>query len=74
MRLDNRAWYYADERGSILGDTDDSGAVIAINSYDEYGIPGTSYTDYGDSLLIRDYGDSLLIKLNPRRAKKPLAK
>jgi RHS repeat-associated protein len=39
-----RAWYYADERGSILGDTDDTGAVIAVNSYDEYGIPGTSYT------------------------------
>jgi RHS repeat-associated protein len=39
-----RAWYYADERGSILGDTDDTEAVIAVNSYDEYGIPGTSYT------------------------------
>lgn len=39
-----RSWYYADERGSILGDTDDSNTAIAVNSYDEYGIPGTSYT------------------------------
>ena len=32
-------WYYADERGSVIALSDSSTAVIAINKYDEYGIP-----------------------------------
>jgi RHS repeat-associated protein len=35
-----RAWLYADERGSIIARGDDTGAAIAINTYDEYGVPG----------------------------------
>jgi RHS repeat-associated protein len=37
----DRRWLHADERGSIVSVTDASGATIAINSYDEYGIPGS---------------------------------
>jgi RHS repeat-associated protein len=35
----------ADERGSIVAVTDGSGALLAPNNYDEYGIPGTG--NYG---------------------------
>lgn len=36
---------YADHQGSILQVIDDSGALTAINSYDEYGVPGSgNYT------------------------------
>ncbi|WP_217998780.1 RHS repeat-associated core domain-containing protein, partial [Novosphingobium naphthalenivorans] len=35
----NRRWLQADERGSIVSVTDASGAGMAINRYDEYGIP-----------------------------------
>jgi RHS repeat-associated protein len=31
-----------DERGSVISVTDGAGALLGINSYDEYGIPGTS--------------------------------
>ena len=34
-----RRYLFADERGSIVAVTDASGATLAINSYDEYGIP-----------------------------------
>jgi len=34
-----RAWLHADERGSIVARSDDTGAKTAINSYDEYGVP-----------------------------------
>ncbi|WEK46400.1 MAG: hypothetical protein P0Y56_15530 [Candidatus Andeanibacterium colombiense] len=39
-----RRYLYADERGSIVAVTDSTGAVIpgGINSYDEYGIPGST--------------------------------
>jgi RHS repeat-associated protein len=33
---------HADERGSIVAVTDGTGAVLGINSYDEYGQPGAS--------------------------------
>jgi len=35
-------WFHADERGSINARTDQNGNVNAIQSYDEYGIPGTT--------------------------------
>ena len=38
----SRTFLYADERGSIIGRTDSSGALVTANSYDEYGIPGSS--------------------------------
>jgi RHS repeat-associated protein len=39
-----RSYMSADERGSIVANTDNSGALIsgAIGKYDEYGIPGSS--------------------------------
>ncbi|WP_439568604.1 RHS repeat domain-containing protein [Sphingopyxis sp.] len=36
----DRRFLMADERGSIVSVTDSAGATIAINAYDEYGIPG----------------------------------
>lgn len=35
----DRRWLHADERGSIIAVTNDSGNTLAINTYDEYGIP-----------------------------------
>lgn len=37
-----RRFLMADERGSVVSVTDSTGATIAINAYDEYGIPGAS--------------------------------
>jgi len=37
-----RTWYTADERGSIISDSDDTGTVSGVNTYDEYGIPGSA--------------------------------
>jgi RHS repeat-associated protein len=37
-----RTWYSADERGSIVAESGDTGALTATLSYDEYGIPGSS--------------------------------
>ena len=36
----SRMFLHADERGSIVARSDSSGAMTAINSYDEYGVPG----------------------------------
>jgi RHS repeat-associated protein len=38
----SRRWLLADERGSINTVTDVTGAPLAVNTYDDYGIPGTS--------------------------------
>ena len=38
--LSSPRWLHADERGSIIAVTDAAGNAIAINSYDEFGIPG----------------------------------
>ncbi|WP_037497818.1 RHS repeat-associated core domain-containing protein [Sphingomonas jaspsi] len=38
----NRTYLMTDERGSIVGMIYDNGTSRAINSYDEYGIPGAS--------------------------------
>jgi RHS repeat-associated protein len=35
-------WFHTDERGSIIARTDSAGNVNAIQSYDEYGLPGSS--------------------------------
>lgn len=37
----DRRFLHADERGSIVVVTNNAGATLAINSYDEYGIPGS---------------------------------
>jgi len=36
----DRRWYAADERGSVVGVLNVAGAAQAINTYDEYGVPG----------------------------------
>ncbi|WP_169746400.1 RHS repeat-associated core domain-containing protein [Sphingomonas changbaiensis] len=38
----DRRWLHADERGSITAISDGSGNPIAINSYDDYGVPATT--------------------------------
>lgn len=38
----DRRWLYADERGSVMAIADRFKPSLAINSYDEYGIPGSS--------------------------------
>jgi RHS repeat-associated protein len=38
----DRRWLHADERGSIIAVSNSAGSVIAINSYDEYGIPAST--------------------------------
>lgn len=40
--LTDRRWLHADERGSIVAVTDSAGSTIAINKYDEYGIPAST--------------------------------
>ena len=38
----SRNWLVTDERGSVIALTDASGNEVSINSYDEYGIPGSA--------------------------------
>ena len=40
--ITNRTFLGSDERGSIIARTDSTGAFIIANTYDEYGIPGSS--------------------------------
>jgi RHS repeat-associated protein len=40
--LTDRRWLIPDERGSIVAVTNASGAVMQVNSYDEYGIPAAT--------------------------------
>src|SRR6185369_5719979 len=49
--LTDRRFLNADPQGSIILVTDTAGATMAINSYDEYGIPAT--TDPGQSVTGR---------------------
>ncbi|WP_294092785.1 RHS repeat-associated core domain-containing protein [Sphingomonas sp.] len=37
----DRRWLHADERGSVIAVTNASGVVTNVNTYDEYGIPGS---------------------------------
>lgn len=37
-------WAILDERGSMIARTQPSGAILGINTYDEYGIPGAGQT------------------------------
>lgn len=38
----DKRWLHADERGSITAVTNASGALVGINSYDEFGIPSAN--------------------------------
>jgi hypothetical protein len=37
--LGDKRWYHADERGSMVGVSNASGVMVALNAYDEYGVP-----------------------------------
>jgi RHS repeat-associated protein len=37
----NRRWLLADAQGSVVAAVNDSGAALAINTYDEYGVPAS---------------------------------
>ncbi len=37
-----RRWLHADERGSVIAVSTSTGAVLAVNKYDESGVPGTT--------------------------------
>ncbi|MEO7687967.1 MAG: RHS repeat-associated core domain-containing protein [Sphingomonas sp.] len=37
----DRRWLHTDERGSVVAVSDGTGAAIAVNSYDEYGVPAS---------------------------------
>lgn len=38
----DRRWLHSDERGSVVAVTDGAGSAIAINKYDEFGIPAST--------------------------------
>lgn len=38
----DRRWHHQDERGTIIAISNASGAAVAINTYDEYGVPGAN--------------------------------
>ena len=38
----DRRWLLSDERGSVIAATNQAGDVVAINTYDEYGKPGSA--------------------------------
>jgi RHS repeat-associated protein len=40
--LTAKRYLHADERGSVVAVTDTSGAAVAINTYDDHGVPGAS--------------------------------
>lgn len=40
--LTDRRWLHTDERGSVTAITNSAGSTIAINTYDEYGIPAAT--------------------------------
>jgi RHS repeat-associated protein len=40
--ISDRRWLHADERGSVIGVSNSAGTMIALNAYDEYGIPAAT--------------------------------
>jgi RHS repeat-associated protein len=40
--LGDKRWYHADERGSIVVVSNASGVMVALNAYDEYGVPAST--------------------------------
>ncbi len=55
----NRRWLISDERGSVVAETNASGAAVQVNRYDEYGQPGagnTSRFGYTGQMWIAEIG------------------
>lgn len=55
----DRLWLHADERGSVVAVSNASGASIATNSYDEYGVPGSGNVgafQYTGQAWLADFG------------------
>jgi RHS repeat-associated protein len=42
VSVSNQRYLFVDEQGSIIGITNNAGAPLAVNTYDEYGIPGSA--------------------------------
>jgi RHS repeat-associated protein len=38
----DRRWYHTDERGSVIATSNSAGAMLTIDSYDEFGIPAST--------------------------------
>jgi RHS repeat-associated protein len=55
----NRRFLHADERGSIVAMSDSAGNVVAVNRYDEYGVPAsgnTGFFQYAGQPWLTGYG------------------
>ncbi len=55
----SRRWFHQDDRGSVVALTDGSGGMIAINKYDEYGIPHSSNIgrfQFGGQIWLQEVG------------------
>jgi RHS repeat-associated protein len=55
----DRRWLLADNQGSVIAVTNGSGAATNINTYDEYGVPGSTNTgmfQYTGQIWIADLG------------------
>jgi RHS repeat-associated protein len=55
----SRRWLITDERGSVVAETNASGAAVQINTYDEYGMPGSGNTSrfgYTGQMWIAEIG------------------
>jgi RHS repeat-associated protein len=56
---DARRWFHHDERGSVVAVSDNTGASVGLNSYDEYGIPAASNVgrlQYSGQIWLQDLG------------------
>lgn len=53
-----RRWPIADEKGSVVAVTDDTGAAVAFNKYDEFGVPSaiTGQIGYAGQAWINSLG------------------
>jgi RHS repeat-associated protein len=50
-----RNWYHADEKGSIIGQSNDSGTMLGVTGFDEYGVgTGTSRFHYTGQYWLGD--------------------
>jgi RHS repeat-associated protein len=50
-----RNWYHADERGSIVSQSDDNGTMLGVTAFDEYGVgAGTSRFHYTGQYWLGD--------------------
>jgi RHS repeat-associated protein len=58
-----RRYLFADERGSIVAVTNNNGAKLEVNSYDEYGLPDSSLNDIATKGRFRYTGQAWIPEL-----------